>query len=792
MEKRWFVYVNDVTYGPFGYTELVNMVSEHRILSHTLVVEESKEQWVEASTIPGLFSTSPKTNQTPNNTKGYAPISKSQPTTKVKKRHGCLRFFLFIILVIIAFSAFVNYKSYKDKQKMELGNKESVVSASVQSSATSIEVKDQTSDIVGFTIDIPSNAYDKVDFAVSTREIKSHKFGEDFNPITPLISIDNNETFSDEVITVTIPIDIEEDEFAMAFYYTKEGELEALPLIYEDKSTLIVATKHFSDIVATKIDMDKLKELTIDTGFVPGIDDWGFANAGSEAADGGFCAGQSASMAYYYYERKLNGAETLHEAYDNNHEVLVTRDLDYDDSLGIRLASQLQKEGNWEGYYYDYLYEYVLKDKYVSDTMLFFSFAYALKLTGDPQLMAIFVRDVNNNIIKLKAGHAIIIYKIENGLLYVSDPNFPGNRTLTIPYDGKVLGPYVSKTSANEPDMLYNSFSLAAKSALFDWNSVGEMFTNIDKSKKESTIGDNIFSPIAFTIDVDYDEKGRVSLSEPEVVVLEDAAKGRIREAYRTTRGIPVDWMTKDYIVLDTAIGLDRGYITVYSGTKIILESRINTTAKLIYIPVTKGVNDIGLHYEKLLDITDPTTGAVTGQYGTFVDFYRVRVENGKEDITGEWEGVYRITEFGKVKDYAVGIGEMITKGILKVISTAFDFEMPSDEEIHKAVEENIEEDSNILADRLINVNITEDANIEDTTYNIIVTVIDDETQEEVEMKTTGTYDSGKLIFKATYLDGSTFEFETYLLDHNTFGGTFEVAAGGMGQLLKGDCELHR
>lgn len=352
MTENWYVNVDGNNYGPYNLQDLRNMLQSGQLRPDSLLYHQSIGAWYPANQLD-QFNEKPPPH-------GY----------KLGKKPGCLKGFLISILVVtLVIGALIIFWP-KGPANLQLEKGVTIGKASVDESGGIVDAGD-------ILIEIPENAFDKkTSFKIKTKEIKNHNFGQYFNPITPVFNVDNKEKRSKEPMTVTIPINIQDHEFAMAFYYNKDGSLEPLPLIYQDNSEIIVATTHFSDLVITKILIDKLMGLDIDTAFRPGVDDWSFANYGSQISPGGHCAGQSVSMGYYYNEIKSAGDPGLNTRYDNNTFEIKTPQLDRDDSLGIRLASVMQEEGDWDGYYWDFIHKQIFKKKYVDDRHMFYAFAY--------------------------------------------------------------------------------------------------------------------------------------------------------------------------------------------------------------------------------------------------------------------------------------------------------------------------------------------------------------------------------------------------------------------------------
>jgi len=778
MDNSWYINVGGQSFGPYSQEHLRAMIARGEARADSLVFNQATGAWYPANHYPQLV-------QQAAVQQSYYPQT-SPPTgvppqySKPRKKHGCLKGCLISVFAVVLVIVGIVILWPDGPRNLELARGKTIEKTSVDQDGGVIDAGE-------ITIDVPEDAFSKnTNFKIKTKEIEEHHFGEAFDPITPVFSIDNNGKRSEEPMTVTIPIDIDEDEFAMAFYYNKDGSLEPLPLIYQDSSQIVAATTHFSDIVASKISIEELMALDIDTGFRPGVDDWSFANYGSQISPGGHCAGQSVSMAYYYNELKSEGDPGLHLIFDNNTQQVKTPQFDRDDSLGIRLASVMQEEGDWDGYYWDFLYEQIHKQKYVSDRQMYYAFAYSMHLTGEPQMMGIFVREANpSEEIKLSAGHAIVIYRIAQGTMYVADPNFPGNANLTIPLNGEILGPYVSKTSANKPDRLYNSYSLIGKTAIFDYGMMSGLFSEMDEPTQESKIGNDHFGGTLYEIVVDIDkDEDFVFAKNPELAVFEEDAKNRIKEKLKNHASAPDDWDKQDYMAIQLAAGAsNKGHVRIYSGTTELDRKQTQSTGKMVFfIPIRGGVNDIGMaFYDRGIAVID----GVSYNDDNIIHFHRIKVENGEVDLTGTWEGTFQITDAGGLMDYAQMVGEIIAKGMMQGLAPAFGVDMPSDEEISQAVRDSIEVNEEAFQPFPMTVKLSQ---IDKQNYDASITIT---TETESIYETKAKYKNGQLYFTMVFEDGSAAEFTMNLYDNNVLAGEFEIKLG-MFQSVIGESNLYR
>lgn len=366
--------------------------------------------------------------------------------------------------------------------RLTLGASTALANKTVTTAGGSVVVQKAGDPLNGFQLDVPAKAFDgSRTFAVSYRPITGQTFGTGVNPISPLIKVDYGEGFTNQSMTVRVPVSLAAGRFAMPFYYNEAtGKIEAIPMaeIAADHVTLIA--NHFSDFFITSISEDDLLNAGFDSGFEPGTDDWQFVNYGSYVATHGQCAGQSMSAMWYYYERRLGGAPQLNGRYDNDGAPNAkTPSIWEDDVLGYRLASTVHHDyaANWDasaesrGFY--------AKLAALDDRYSFLEAAYAIYLTGGPQFL-----DIRGS-----GGHAIVAYKVANRRIYVSDPNTPGDAGRWIDLkDGKLL-PYNGAQSAKDPPQLYDRIRFIAVSAMIDWNLIGKRWAEFDAG----TVGTGLF-----------------------------------------------------------------------------------------------------------------------------------------------------------------------------------------------------------------------------------------------------------------------------------------------------------
>ncbi|MDP3564402.1 MAG: zinc ribbon domain-containing protein, partial [Methanoregula sp.] len=217
----------------------------------------------------------------------------------------------------------------------------------ISANGGTITINKPGSAIDGLKFTAPAGAYPSgQQVTISSAPVTGNTFGNNFNPATPMIEINAGEGYADEPILVTIPVNIPDNQFAMAFYYDAANKkLEGIPTTNQDSKSITIATRHFSNILVSMISLSSLNGITkVDSGFRPGVDDWEFENAGSYISPGGHCAGQSATMMWYYTEqRQKANAPPLFNRYDNNGRAPAAPQLERDNTVGYRFASVIQE-----------------------------------------------------------------------------------------------------------------------------------------------------------------------------------------------------------------------------------------------------------------------------------------------------------------------------------------------------------------------------------------------------------------------------------------------------------------
>ncbi|TFG66042.1 MAG: hypothetical protein E4H27_10290, partial [Anaerolineales bacterium] len=477
----------------------------------------------------------------------------------------------------------------RQSDNMTLGERQTLTSERIPISGGTLTVSAPGDPLDGMTLSVPEGAYDRSkSFKITARPIEAYTF-PNFNPITPLIHVDNGGAFASEPMVLEIPIQISPDEFAMAFYYnTETGELEGIPVADLTTDKLTIVTSHFSDLVVTKIAWALLENVSVDTGFAPGVDDWQFPNNGSYLATNGQCSGQAISAMWYYYEQRLKaGAPPLYGRFDNNDYAFDTPYLWEDDSWSYRFASMVHDTLiDWD----NSSRAYFKSMGNTSDSLTWAAFVYAMLETGEPQYVAVY---------NPYEGHALVVYKIEQNWLYVADPNFPGRTDRVVRIENGQFLPYYSGANATaiseEGEPAYPDIRYMAKSAMANWSAIGPEYEKMLKGKS----GDGRFPDykLEYLSDVNETTGEEIWSPVPDVMELTEEDTAKPGDKYR---GQVVFRLTP-------LVGLGDVAWYLYDGTDRILSLKSSGAENQVVLPyaLRSGVHHIGVEFDDYEPVFD-------------------------------------------------------------------------------------------------------------------------------------------------------------------------------------------
>ena len=510
-----------------------------------------------------------------------------------------------------------------NKGTITLGQTVAAVGQTVQTSGGTITYSKPGDPLSGLQITVPASAYAaSTTFNISYAPILGQDFGSLLNPLTPMIKVDNGGVFSDELIDVKVPVKVLDGYFAMAFTYDeKTRTLEGLPTVTQDADSLTFATRHFSDFFITQV-ADSLLKPDIDSDFRPGIDDWQFANYGSYIAPGGHCTGQSMTAMWYYITQPDGANLTLFGRYDNNGEQPPTPNFQDDDSLGYRFASVVWKDMDWDSWSRKFTEKFV----YQQDINTWRLFAYAMQLTGEPQMTEIW--DTVNG-----GGHAMVVYRIKGGNLYIADPNYPANTDRRIAYANEKFSPYESALEAQKIDAgsgkTFDKITYVAKSSLINWSDLTAFWQQV----KNKTIGNGMFP--------DY-----------QIVWKDDKHQYQaLNDGYISTS------QSIDIEVTSNSMPLGGGFDVYRNGVNLDRDSNGNFI-------LLRGTNNLGMDVYGNVQRKDSNGNTVT--VSEYVDFKYIKVIFGGPDagVPDGGSSDARIPDMGSSCHFQAGIATSVTLGV--------------------------------------------------------------------------------------------------------------------------------
>jgi len=391
--------------------------------------------------------------------------------------------------------------------KIRAGSSSVLYSGTVSPAGGTTVVRKPGDSLNGLTITIPGGAFSATrSLTIASAPIESHQFGPDFQPVTPYITINPGSVYAELPVSITIPVRIPKNHFAMPVAYNPStDQLEPLPVIGLTDTSITTYLGDFASgtsaggllsrvglarpggeiefllglvvsVIATEVlDLDA----DYQTGFSPEADDWQFTNWGSCVAPRGHCAGQSIAMMWYFNNKFKKGAPALFGLYDNDGQTPRTPTLWQDDVLGYKFCSVVQNDAHWDNIATTILELFQLNP--LGDIVTLKLFSYAMRLNHTPQFAAIYGYDGSK-----RQGHAMIVYRQNKRELYVADPNYPGDRTRRIRFNNATFTPYASGPNASQLGVQYDGiYFYRYQSPVFNWNAVSDRW----KEFENKTIG---------------------------------------------------------------------------------------------------------------------------------------------------------------------------------------------------------------------------------------------------------------------------------------------------------------
>jgi len=149
---------------------------------------------------------------------------------------------------------------------IETGPVVEVSSTSIGASGGLISVSKPGTPVDGMEISIPAGAFSSSKtFSISYADIISHELGQYFDPISPMITIACDGGYSDEIMSLTIPVEIPEGHIAIGFYLDAvSGKLEGIPVESISSNSITLLTRHFLSGESLRSNDEPLKSASTD------------------------------------------------------------------------------------------------------------------------------------------------------------------------------------------------------------------------------------------------------------------------------------------------------------------------------------------------------------------------------------------------------------------------------------------------------------------------------------------------------------------------------------------------
>jgi len=368
--------------------------------------------------------------------------------------------------------------------------------STIGSSGATVKISKPGTPVDKMEITVPANAYTtNPTLKVAYAEIKSHQFGANFNPVSPLISISLDGGYSNELMSVTIPVTIPQGHIPLGFYVDDAtGKLEGIPFSSITANSITLLTRHFlpasklksgavnlksaaptgANIIISSISESLLNgQPIIASGFKPGTDDWEFVNYGSYIAPGGQCAGQNMAAMWYFFEKKPSEGNLFNKFSDN-------ANLWQDNAKGYKFCSVIHKDLEWDGLFASIFDKFIDKNQEL-DKQKLLTIAGVMLLTGEPQGIGIYRQTgTKTDGTPIYGGHDLICYQVSvsSGKLYISDPNTPGTGQ-TVEFTNSKFQPYMAKLNGDDVSNPYPYVTYYAKTAYIEWDKIGKRWGEV-------------------------------------------------------------------------------------------------------------------------------------------------------------------------------------------------------------------------------------------------------------------------------------------------------------------------
>lgn len=314
-------------------------------------------------------------------------------------------------------------------------------------------------ELQGVKLILPSQCYPgNVRWTFASAPVVSHQLGADFNPLTPILRIQNNDLpFAGQPIVLEVPIQLPPGHFAMGFLIDeKTGELEGLPLQSLTPTSIQVVFRGFdvaqatdlvasysgstlysgSFIIASIPDSALMAAGPSFSGFNPGTDDWEFMELDKNPLQSVFPAGKALSSLWYRLVKSPKPKPPLFGEYQQ------VKEMNQSNATGIRVSAALEVS---------FTTEFSLRmatqiEKSTSDLNQLKAIAYATLICKRPHLLAL-AKGSDVAVFPIVSAH------LRDGYIRIADPLHPGQaRVVELDPASGFIRPFAFAGSRNGPE----------------------------------------------------------------------------------------------------------------------------------------------------------------------------------------------------------------------------------------------------------------------------------------------------------------------------------------------------
>jgi hypothetical protein len=325
----------------------------------------------------------------------------------------------------------------------------------------------------------------------------------------------------------------------------------------------------------------------------------------------------------------------------------------------------------------------------------------------------------------------MVVYKADATGLYIADPNYHGNANRKITLAAGQLQPYNSGLNKAEIDkgngMSFPVLLYIGKTAIADWPNVATRYAEIATAK----IGNDKFP------------KWKVSY------LVKDGPNPKWLELPKVIK--TPDPNIRLHIKFPYGSGAAPYRVTVYKGTAPQNTGSFDANGDAYYTAsLEKGVNNLGFYYFQLDANGDEQ----------YIDFKRVRILSGDEDLTGTWKGEMTVRGTEVFRKY-------IETGIVAVLRAFLPDRSEADLRAAAAASITMNVETHPFT-----LQLAKRPN-DETKYDF--TMLGPETVTGV-----AEYKDGELTWRARAADRSTADYRGTLAAKGTLNGTINISAWGL------------